>query len=382
MASVSIIIPCYNQARFVAAAVESALGQRDPDVEVIVVDDGSTDGVAAALAEYRGRVTVLRQENRGLAGARNSGLRVARGDYMLFLDSDDLLEPDAVGRLRVLLQGRLECGLAYCAWRQIDAAGTRVLGETHPGPHADALRGLLLRRFFFFASTALIRRNCLDQVGGFDEELPWGEDADLWLRIAQAGYGLAYLDEPLVHYRVHAGSMTAAISPRQVASWEAGLDKFFRTPGLAPDIRALEHEARAVLHFETAGRYCRTGLVAAAREQLAEALRLHPQVSREWLLEWVAGTALDPRTEDPIRFIDLVFARLAPEVEALRNQRGQAYGRYHAAAYFAAAAGRDWARTRRHLLPALRAWPGLLGNRGFWSIAARALGGALVRGKS
>lgn len=372
MSGVSVVIPCYNQARYVAESVASALTQREPPREVIVVDDGSTDDPAAALAAFGGRVRLLRQENRGLAGARNRGLRAAGGDYVLFLDSDDLLEPEALGRLRALLEGRPASGLAYCAWRQIDAAGAQVLGEVRPGGHADPLRGLLLRRFFFFASAALIRRGCIEQLGGFDEGLPWGEDADMWLRIVGAGYGLAYLDEALVRYRVHGASMTAAVSPQQVASWGAGLDKFFGAPGLAPAIRALEAEARAVLHFETAGRYYRAGQAARGREQLIAALRLQPTVRRDWLLEWVAGTALDPRTAEPGVLIDLMVAELAA-AGALPGRRGPAHGRYHAAACFAAAAGGDLARARRHLLPALRAEPRLLRNRGFWRIAARAL---------
>jgi glycosyltransferase involved in cell wall biosynthesis len=373
MSGVSIVIPCYNQARFVAATVASALAQREPPLEVIVVDDGSTDDVAGALAAYAGRITLLRQANRGLAGARNSGLRAASGAYLLFLDSDDQLEPEALGRLRALLDAQPECGLAYCAWRQIDASGTEVLGEVHPGAHVDPLRSLLLRRFFFFASGALIRRTCLEQVGAFDEELPWGEDADMWLRIAHAGYGFAYLDAVLLRYRVHAGSMTSAISPRQVASWGAGLDKFFQAPGLAPEICALEYEARAVLHFETAGRYYRAGQADAGREQLATGLRLHPAVSGDWLLEWVAGTALDPRTGDPFGLIERIGAHLEVELGGEGRWRRRAYGRYHTAACFAAAAGRDWARVRRHLAPALRADPALWRNRGFWRIAVRAL---------
>jgi glycosyltransferase involved in cell wall biosynthesis len=99
MSQVSVIIPTYNQARFVASAVESALAQTYPDVEIIVVDDGSTDDPRAALAPYRARIHYIRQENKGLSGARNTGFLASHGDYVLFLDSDDLIHPWPFWRL-------------------------------------------------------------------------------------------------------------------------------------------------------------------------------------------------------------------------------------------------------------------------------------------
>ena len=93
MPQVSVVIPTYNQARFVAATVESALAQTYPNVEIIVVDDGSTDDTQAVLSAYRGTVHCIYQQNKGLAGARNTGFLASRGDYLLFLDSDDLMHP-------------------------------------------------------------------------------------------------------------------------------------------------------------------------------------------------------------------------------------------------------------------------------------------------
>lgn len=372
MARVSIVIPCYNQAAYAAEAIESALAQSHPEIEVIAVDDGSTDETPAVLAAYAGRIRVISQANRGLAGARNSGLCAASGDYLLFLDSDDTIAPTMVARLASLLDAHPGWGLAYAAWQQVSADGKRVLGEARPRPSAALLEGLLRREFFFFASAALIRRECFERVGPFDEALPWGEDADMWLRLALAGYGFGYCDELLLRYRVHPESMSAGVSPRQVASWQSGLDKFFGRPDLPPAVRALAAEARAILHYETAGRYYRRGEVAAAQAQLREALRLIPDPERGRLLGWLIGTALDPRTTDPIGLIELVCATLPAELAA-RLPRRAARASYHIACAFAAGQRHDFAAARPHLWPAISGRPEILANRGFLRLALAAL---------
>lgn len=147
---VSIIIPSYNNARYIVQAVESALAQTHPAVEVIVVDDGSTDATQQILAPYRSRIACLHQTNRGPAAARNAGLRIARGAYLLFLDSDDLLVPTSVAAKVSFLEQHPQYGLVYSAWKQINDDGSRVLGEVRPACQGDVLAALLRREFFFF----------------------------------------------------------------------------------------------------------------------------------------------------------------------------------------------------------------------------------------
>jgi glycosyltransferase involved in cell wall biosynthesis len=373
MSQVSVIIPTYNQAHFVTSAVESVLAQTYPDVEVIVVDDGSTDGPQTALAPYREKIHYIGQENRGLSGARNTGFLASHGDYLLFLDSDDLIHPDNLALHVALLETEPDFGLVYSAWQQINEDGTQTLGEVRPNKQGHLLKGLLRRSFFFFASAAVLRRECLERVGLFDESLRWGEDADMWLRLARAGYAFGYLDQPLLQYRIHANSMSASVTPQQVQGWLAVLAKFFADPELPADIRALEAEAYSVLHYETAGRYYRDGAIELAQHHLNQAIRACPSLDQEWLLEWIAGTALGPRTHGPDQFIDLVFDNLTLEAVTLRPLRRRAHGRYHAAAAFAAYRSRDLGKAREHVWPALRADPSIIRNRGFVRIAIQSL---------
>ncbi len=368
MPRVSVVIPCYNQGQYIRSTLDSVLAQTYNDVEIIVVDDGSTDNTRDQLSSYMERIQYIRQPNKGLSGARNTGFQASSGEYVMFLDSDDRLRPDALALMVASLERQADCGLVYCAWQQISSDGQRVLGEVHPGQQGDILKKLLLREFFFFASAALLRRPALERVGLFDETLPWGEDADMWLRLARAGYTFAYLDEPVLQYRVHTGSMTAAVTSRQIQGWHDGLRKFFSDPTLPEAIRRLEPQARRVLHFETAGRYFRAGDVDAARQQLLLALQAEGTVEADWFLNWVAGTTLDPRTTDPDTFLNLVFTHLPAQAGALKRLQRRARGRYHTAALFAAHSSGHHDGVRSHWLPAIVFDPRVLLNKGFLRI--------------
>lgn len=374
MKLVSIVIPTYNQAQYLSEAIESALAQTYRPLEVIVVDDGSTDETPFLLKAYAGQVISLRQENCGLAAARNTGWRASHGEYLLFLDSDDRILPEKIARHVARLDANPDWALDYSAWQHVTQDGRNVLRESRPRREGHLLKALLLREFFFYASSAVIRQKCLRQVGGFDDVLRWNEDADLWLRLAKAGYAFGYLDDALLQYRVHMASMTANINPGQVQCWLVGLNRFFADPALADEMRELKNQAYATLHFETAGRYFRVGAPLAGRRHLEQALTLW-QPSDDWLLEWAAGTALDPRTPRVDALLDAIFEYPKPAFTRLRRR---ARGRCHAAALFAAAARNpcsypDKGSLRQHWLPAIWYDPSMVRNRGFWSLAWRGL---------
>lgn len=370
---VSVIIPSYNSARYIASTLESALAQTYPAVEVIVVDDGSTDETQTVLAPYQSRITVLPQSNSGPAAARNAGLRIARGVYLLFLDSDDLLVPTSVAARVAFLERHPQYGLVYSAWTQINDDGARILGEVRPGYQGDVLAALLRRQFFFFPGSALIRRTCLDAIGGFDETAYGTEDADLWIRLAHAGYAFGYIDEPLFIYRYHAASITGRVEPRQIASWQMHLARFFADPTLPPAIKALEDEAYAILHYETAMRYFRIRQIDKGQEHLRQAWRHCPTLAQERVLDCIVGAALDPRTDEPGALIDQVFEHLPADILHLRRLRDPAYGRYHIGMVFLHHQRRQRRHARRHILAALRHEPRIVWNRGFLSIALRSL---------
>lgn len=376
MPLLSIIIPTYNQGRFIAETIQSALTQTHTPLEVIVVDDGSTDSTREALQPFMNRIAYIHQKNRGPAVARNVGFLASRGEYLLFLDGDDRILPEKCARHIALMEEHPEQGVSYSSWQQISEDGQRVFGEVYPGYEGDVLKPLLLRRFFIFPSAAVVRRGCLRKVGLFDERFRWADDADLWMRLALAGYRFGYLPEALLQYRLQDRSLTAQVNPRQVQDWLAVHNKFFSMPGLPPDILALEAESLAVLHFETAGRYFRSGSFEAGAEHLRSGVcPPAPRVRAHWFLEWLAGTALDPRTPDPESLMDAVFDHLPEEAGYLRRLRRNARGHFHVAATFSEYNNHNGAAVSRHLWPAIRGEPAVLLNPGFLSILLKTVTG-------
>jgi glycosyltransferase involved in cell wall biosynthesis len=209
---VSLIIAAFNHARFLDAAIDSALAQTLGAVDVIVVDDGSTDDTPAVLARYAGRIRVLRQPNRGLAAARNAGLAAARGTYVAFLDADDVMAPTKLAAQLEVLERSPTIGWTYCDVL-IETVATRatVTASERFGYGARALDGWLFPELihgnFIPAIAPMIRRTALDAAGGFDERLTALEDWDMWLRlslIAEARYTPAVL----VTYRIRSGGMS------------------------------------------------------------------------------------------------------------------------------------------------------------------------------
>src|SRR5688572_4229057 len=182
---VSVIIASYNYGRFVGQAIRSVLDQTWRDREVIVVDDGSTDDTAAVVRTFGDSVRAIHQANRGLSGARNTGLRAASGQYVACLDSDDLWLPDKLARQVAVLDARPDVGLVYAdAVYFDDASGTSLGRHGERYRHADGhvTADLITRGNFIPSPTPLFRRAAVDVVGDFDETLRHSEDWDMWIR--------------------------------------------------------------------------------------------------------------------------------------------------------------------------------------------------------
>lgn len=221
----SIVIPCYNAARFVGESIRSSLAQTDGDLEVLVVDDGSTDGsaeVVAALSDDT-RVRLIRQTNQGVGAARNAGLAAARGEFINFLDADDLLEPE-----KLALQGRLlienpELGLVLCNGRVIDADG-QITAEHLIVPRRftglPPLFDVLFCGGQFPPLVPLLRRSLAIEAGGFstDRAVSGWADTGFWLKVAQSGPRYCLIDKPLCRYRSYAGNMSSDASAMEVAA--------------------------------------------------------------------------------------------------------------------------------------------------------------------
>ncbi|MFS8137094.1 MAG: glycosyltransferase family 2 protein [Thermomonas sp.] len=214
---VSVIIPTYNRAHFVADAVASVLTQDFPDFEVIVVDDGSTDPTAAAMAQFNDpRLVFVQQENRGRSQARNRALEMARGRYIAFLDSDDLYMPGKLALQVDYLERHPDVGMVYTSAHCVDYSG-RLLEERY----IASVSGWIYKSIAFFRPvtitlpTVMARRELFARAGGFDEKMHRFEDTDMWRRISK----LARIDAIpafTCRLRTHAENSLAAQDPEQI----------------------------------------------------------------------------------------------------------------------------------------------------------------------
>jgi glycosyltransferase involved in cell wall biosynthesis len=202
---VTVVIPCYNQASFLSEAIESVRRQTHARWEVIVVDDGSTDNTAAVAARYAG-VRLLRQANRGLSGARNSGMAAARGAYLVFLDADDRLLPQALEHGLRCLAEHPEAAFAYGKYLIVYADGTQP-SHWWPRVEQDYYMHLLKVNYIGMHAAVMYRRTVFEAVGGFDERLAACEDYDLYFRAARR-FPICYHSEAVAEYRQHGSNMT------------------------------------------------------------------------------------------------------------------------------------------------------------------------------
>lgn len=214
MSKVSIIIPAYNQAHYLPDAINSALEQSHPDVEVIVVDDGSTDHTPDVTAEYADRpnVKLIRQANTGLSGARNRGFSEATGDYICFLDSDDYFSPDKVQKQAAMLDANPDLGFVYCDIVTVDPSGEPVAEQCTVERSDRVLSGNIFQSLllggYFPPHTVMLRRSILAELGGFDLDCGGHADYEFWLRISAAGHAACFQNEALAYYRTHPDSMS------------------------------------------------------------------------------------------------------------------------------------------------------------------------------
>jgi len=273
---VSIIIPCYNYSRFLRPAVESALGQTSADLplEVVVVDDGSTDDTAAVAAEFGERVHYIYQNNAGLSAARNTGMREARHDLVMFLDADDMLAPGIIQKM-LAARGTLEVPPAVLAGTDlpIDAAGQPKKSwpqETGELRRVTA-RQLVLRNRF--VCTVLADRRALLALGGFDETLKASEDRDMWIRVA-ARETVCLLDRCVLLRRMHGTNMSLA-ARRQTACIQQVLAKAFANPQLDLSRRD-QRLAQAVCLYQSALMYSAAHDHGAAMGQLLLSMVIYP----------------------------------------------------------------------------------------------------------
>jgi glycosyltransferase involved in cell wall biosynthesis len=204
---VSVVMAVYNGETFLREAIESALAQTYGPLEIVVVDDGSTDGSAAILESFAPKLRIFHQENAGQAAARNLGISKASGEWIGFLDQDDLWDPRKT-ELQ-LNAAQVDDAVIHAVPRIIDSSGSvhqaRIMNPQRSAAIADLIRSSTLS-----ICTALVRRSALADIGGFDPRNRFGtEDYQLWLRLAAKGYRFRFLDEVLASRRLHDGNFSS-----------------------------------------------------------------------------------------------------------------------------------------------------------------------------
>jgi glycosyltransferase involved in cell wall biosynthesis len=275
---VSVILPTYNRAHLLPVAVESVLSQDFRDFELMVVDDGSTDATQEVLRGYSDpRIRTFTQENRGIGGALNAGIQAARGSLIARIDSDDRWLPELLSVEVPILEKQPDAGVVYARAQAMDEGGRplpQMLGAPLKFP-GDPFKSFVYGDFGC-AITALIRRDCLERAGLFDESLVGNEDWELWIRLSRFTR-FVFIDRVLAHFRMHPGRTTAGASKRFAAITEGRvqvLEGVFSQSDLPASVLAIREQAFRNAHMDAALRWLSVKESRKARAHFLQAIRL------------------------------------------------------------------------------------------------------------
>ena len=285
---ISVVMPIYNVEAYVAEAVQSVLDQRFTDFELICVDDGGSDRSMDIVREFTDpRIRHICQANRGLAGARNSGIAHARGEFVALLDSDDVWHRDKLMLHFIHLNANPDIGVSYAGSRLVDSAGEPLSVAMRPKLGRVSARDIICRNPVGNGSAAVLRMSALDKAAfmhptcvgrkcWFDEEFRQSEDIELWTRLAvKHDVVFAGIDGLLTDYRILPGALSANVV-KQYLSWTKMLRKL---RGYAPEfVTAHGDTARAYQLRYLARRAVQLGNAKLAQDLLSKAMGLEPRV--------------------------------------------------------------------------------------------------------
>ncbi|MBD2579595.1 glycosyltransferase [Oscillatoria sp. FACHB-1406] len=245
MPSVSVIIPAYNARSTIKKTLESVFAQTHSDFEIIVINDGSTDDTLKICQEIPDRrLKIFSYENAGQAVSRNRGIERASGDYIAFLDADDLWTKNKLETQLQTLQNNPEAAVVYSWTDYIDENDNFLQSGRHINVEGNVYDKLLINNFIENGSNVLIRQQALQEVGGFEPSLPPAEDWDLWLRLARQ-YHFAVVPEPQILYRVSATSSSANLTRQEMQTLRV-IDRAFAAA--PPSYQSLKKRSLANLY--------------------------------------------------------------------------------------------------------------------------------------
>ncbi|MEM9669061.1 MAG: glycosyltransferase family A protein [Pseudomonadota bacterium] len=285
--SVSVVMPVYNTSKYVRSAVESVLAQSFSDFELLIIDDGGTDDSVEQCREFNDdRIIILSQKNRGLAGARNTGIRNARGEFVALLDSDDLWEPAKLQHHIDHLRNRPDVGVSYAASHMIDEDGALLRVTQRPKLKGVTAADIFQRNPVGNGSAPVIRKAVFDDIAFmnserdefdyFDESFRQSEDIECWCRIAlTTDWSFEGIEGAHTRYRINEGGLSANVI-RQFEAWERVRDRVKKiNPGFA---KSFAHRAEAYQLRYLARRCVRMGDGAMALALMKDALKVAPGI--------------------------------------------------------------------------------------------------------
>lgn len=299
---VTAIIPTFNYGRFVARAVTSVLAQTYPNLECIVVDDGSTDDTQEVLRAFGDQIKVIRQPNTGLSAARNRGIAEARGRYIAFLDADDWWSPVKIATQVEWLETHPGVGCVGCGREHVESDGcvSTLAGLPNHRSRRETLRDLAVRAFWVSGSGsgALVRAEVLSAAGGFDESLTAAEDWDLWLRLA-ALTDIDNVPAVLTTIRRHGTGVFRNVDRMEQNSWAV----YEKVTKAWPDLFSFadRRKMRALIQWDGAGECLAQGNRTRALGYLRRSLIEWPFVGRRWRValatsvRWMLGRSGRPK---------------------------------------------------------------------------------------
>lgn len=368
MPRISVIIPTFNRAEYLGQAIQSALDQTYPDLEVIVVDDGSTDGTAELVRSFKDRrLSYIYQENRGKGAAINRGFSESTGQLIGKLDSDDWYLPGALLALAQALEPEAQAGVAAGGYLMVDQQG-KQLQEVAPWiTRPDLNLTTWVKGCPVLWQGALVRREWFEKVGGFNPQIQGPDDWDFGLRLAADGCSMQWVPRLLFNYRLHTENSIKHVE-RFTQECISILDNFFSSASLKETILDEKRAAYFQTYINCAGREYAAGLCDEAKQNFSKALQLDVTLlERQARGVWrtIAWWSLSPLlTRNPEQFIRTVAQNLPGEVQEIKFPLRRAYAEKAAVIFFQSRAKKDWTALRRNALEILRYFPSRFFDRG------------------
>jgi glycosyltransferase involved in cell wall biosynthesis len=286
MPRVSVIIPTYNCDRFLPEAIDSILMQTYQDYEIIVVDDGSTDKTRQVLEPYWNKICYVYQDNQGVAVARNRGIKIAQGEFVAFLDHDDLFLPNKLALQVECFEAQPQVGMVHTGWRRVNYKREAIqdVEPWHQVPVLDLENWVRWMPILF--SAIMFRRGWLEEVGGLNTEYKQVSDVELVQRLVLRGCQTAWVQEITVCYREHDrnDSLNTPLQAREC--WQVW-DKFFARTDLPAEVCRLEKECRYRNLIWIAWRLYYTGYIEDMVEYLEKSLSYSPYSFTKTVSDWI-----------------------------------------------------------------------------------------------